>query len=209
MPIITKDADGNEIEAFTQEELEAQKAAALEEFKAQNPDRSEELAELQAKLAEASEKLAKADDKDKNFAALRKAKEEADGKLNEVLKGQDEKLNKFKNEIMESVLKDHYEDTIKSLVGDDAELRKVVELNYKRLADPTASKADISKKLQDAFVLANKREESGALNSSVLSSGNAGRLNIKSNNKGFSAEEEAIAKNFGLSDADLKKYGKN
>ena len=67
MPQTIKDSEGNEIEVFTQEEIEGQKQEAIEAFKTENPDKTAELAELQEKMREAEEKLAKVGDKDYNF----------------------------------------------------------------------------------------------------------------------------------------------
>ena len=91
MQIITNE-DGTEVEVFTAEELEAQKQEALEQYRLENPDKTGELELLQEELREARERLEKADDKSKNFANLRKAKEDAEAKIANITKEVDDKI---------------------------------------------------------------------------------------------------------------------
>src|SRR3990167_7654492 len=104
------DTEGNEIEVFTLEELQAQKDSAIEEFKTANPDKTEELSKLQKELEGYK-------DKDLNFANLRKQKEEAEKKVEDILKGVDENIGVVKREVLEGVMKDYYNETINSLTG--------------------------------------------------------------------------------------------
>ena len=205
-----KDNDGNEIEVFTQEEIEAKQQEALEAFKAENPDKSAELAELQEKLRETEEKLAKADDKTTNIGALRKAREDAEKKLTDFDAKLEEKINTVKREVIEGVNKDFYADNIKALSGDDTELQKKIEHEYNTTLKGVipSSKAEISEKLNKAYILAGGEKDYDALSSSVISSGGVGRLNIKSTSQKLSPEEKAIGANFGLNKADFDKYGK-
>lgn len=177
--------DGTETDAFTAEELAAQNTAAVEAFKSANPDKANE-------LKEALEELSKFKDKDLNFGELRKQKDAAEKKVEDIQKEFETKLDTTKREILEGVQKDHYNETLKTLVNGDEELKKKIEYQYKRLVDTAATKEDITKKLTDAWVLATKPEDKGALNSQVISSGNVQRINVRSNQP-FSAEEKALA----------------
>src|SRR3990167_11545420 len=105
--------DGTEIDTYTEEELQAQKDEAIEQFKAENPDKSAELAELQEKLRVADEELAKKGDGDRNFANLRKAKEEAEKKLTDFDSKLEEKVNQAKREVIEGVNQDYLQDNLK------------------------------------------------------------------------------------------------
>ena len=71
---IKVEIDGEEKEVFTTEELEAQKQAAIDEFKTDIPDRSEEIQTLQ-------DEITKLKDKDANFEKLRDFKKVGEGKL--------------------------------------------------------------------------------------------------------------------------------
>lgn len=196
MSKIIKDDDGNELEVFTAEELEAQKVEAIEKYKEENPDIS---TEMQAKLDKyeedlrlAQEQLEKAGDKGTNIANLRKAKEDAEKKLQEFEKGLGSKIEQVKNEILEGVNKDHYNDTMKMLAGNDKELEKKIEFNYKRLGGGSGTKADITAKLNEAYLLSTGvPADSGA--SSAFSSGGANRIRSTSAGPKLSAEEQALA----------------
>jgi len=58
---------GEEIEVFTNEELEAQKESAIEDYKTNNPDKTDELTKLQEDLQTKEEELSKFKNKDLNF----------------------------------------------------------------------------------------------------------------------------------------------
>jgi hypothetical protein len=177
--------DGEEIDVFTAEELEAQKTKAIEEFKTNNPNKTEE-------LVKAQEELEKLKGKDLNFANLRKQKEDAEKKVEDILKGVDEKISTVKKEVLEGVMKDHYNETLNSLSGGDKETADKIELQYKRLVGTPATKDELAKMLQDASLLATGGQNKG-VSSGVFSSAGAGRLNIKSTEP-LSAEEKDMAR---------------
>lgn len=182
--------DGDEIEVFTPEELEAQKLAAVDEFRKQNPDVSEDLKKAQADL----EKLK---GKDLNFANLRTQKEAAEKKVEEILAGVDEKVNTIKKEVLEGVMKDHYNETLRNLSGGDKEAADKIELQYKRLVGTPATKDEIAKMLQDASLLATGGQRS-AVGSSAFSSGGAGRPAVE-NKQPLSQEEKDFVVKMGAS----------
>src|SRR5438105_3456954 len=100
--------NGEEKEVFTQEELDAQKNEALEQYKKDNPDKSGELTKLQEDLKKSQEDLAKANDKDTNFKNLREAKDALEKKVEDLTKSFDDKISNVKKEVLEGVIKDHY-----------------------------------------------------------------------------------------------------
>ncbi len=198
-----KDAEGNDVEVFTADEIEAQKEAAIEQYKIDNPDKTDEISDLQTKLQEAEEKLTKANDSDKNFAALRKSKDEAEKKLEDFTKEIDGKISKVKMEVLEGVMQDHKNDTMKVLSGGDPELEKKIEYHYKRLGDVAGTKEEITNKLKDAYVLATKQESGSNFSNTVLGSGGVGRIKFNSTNPKFSTEEKELGAKFGLTDKDF------
>ncbi len=185
------DAEGKEIEVLTLEEVEAQKTAAVEASRA---TLMEESKKVQETLKSKEEELAKLKDKEMNFEALRKSV--------------DEKLGAMKKEVLDGVLQDHYNDNLGVLAGADEELKKKIELQYKRLTDVAATKEQVARKLRDAWSLATKIEDTNALNSSVISSGSVVRPRFAGQNQQFSQEEKIIGNKLGLSEEDFKKYGK-
>ena len=199
-----KNEAGEDVEVFTAEEIEQHKTDAVEAFKAENPDKTGELAELQEKMREAEEKLAKVGDKDYNFKALEKAKNDAESKLSEFTKSVDEKMTSLERRVLEGVMQDHKNDTLKALSGGDAELEKKIEFHYKRLGDVAGTKNEITQKLKDAWVLATKKEDEG-IGANIYGSGNVGRVNINSQTPKFSAEEKELGAKLGLTDKDFEK----
>ena len=180
---------GEEVEVFTSQELEAQKASVLE-------DKAKELEALQAELKTTNEKLGKFESKDLNFAKLREQKEEAESRVEKIRQDMEASLEKTKKEILEGVSKDFYNETLGGFSGDDEELKKKIEFEYNRLNDPVNSKADILKKLSDAHALATRVEDAGAFNASVVSSGGASRPKFKQSGS-FTDDEKAFGKKLG------------
>lgn len=194
------DADGNEVEVYTADEVEATKAEAKAEAE-----------RVQADLAKAQEDLKKYQEKDLNFADLRQQKQAAEDKVANLSKEVDEKMGAMKKEILEGVLVDHYKDTLKTLSGEDTDLLKKVEYHYKRLADTAATKEEVSKKLTDAYFLATKQDDANALNTGVISSGFSQAVRVNNVSKAFTAEEKAMAQKLAdagglgkLEDSDFK-----
>lgn len=214
--------EGKIVDAYSKEDVEAgateaaNKAAddAITKYKEENPDKTEELDKAQTDLKEREEELSKLKDttKPENFEKLRKAKEGAEIKIEDLQKEMEDKLKESaettKKEVLEGVYKDHYADELTSLAGEDDELKKRIEFEYNRLNDPAASKQEISKKIRDAWVLATKEdEEHSVLNTSVLSSGGVGKIQTQQSENKFSQEEKSMGAKFGLKDEDFDKYG--
>jgi DNA repair exonuclease SbcCD ATPase subunit len=199
--------DGQQIEMYSAEEVEAQRIAAIEQYQADNPDKAGDLETLQETLKEKEEEIEKLKGKDMNFSNLRKQKEDAEKKIEETKKEIDEKINTVKREVLESVMKDHFNETMKAYTGGDDELKKKIEYHYKRLADVASTKEEVSNKLRDAYILATKPNESDALSIASISSGGVSRMNIKNQDKKLTPEEVAMGSKFGLTPEDMKKYG--
>lgn len=194
MPKTIKNDEGEDEEVYTADELQAERDGAVEKYKEENPDKSDEVEKLQEDLKKATEALEKADDKGKNFNALRKAKEDAEKKVADILAGVDEKIGKVKNEVLEGVNKDHYNDTVAALAGDDEELKKKIEFHYKRLTnDPSSTKGEITAKLKDAYTLATGQASDG-MGASVYGSGGAGRPKAPAGGAKLNTGEKDLAK---------------
>lgn len=210
MPKTISDSTGEDVEVYTKEELQIQKDAVLEEFKNANPDKTNELNKLQEDLKKANEDLDKAKNKDTNFANLREAKEALENKVKELNESIDSKVGSAKKEIMDGVVKEHYSDIINKLAGDDKELLAKIEFQYKRLGDAAGTKAEIEKKLNDAYVLATGNM-AGGIGQRPFSSGGSAPLKIdRNNNPPLNSEEMDLAKKLAaaggikLEDKDLK-----
>ena len=206
MPVKTTLEDGSEIETFTQEELDAQKAEAIEAFKAENPDKTEELTSLQTELEVANEELEKLKSVDKSVSHFKKEAQEAQKKVDEITKDIDAKINNVKREVLEGVMQDHSNEVRDSLSSGDDELKKKLEFEFNNTLKgvvPT-TKEEITKKWKAAYTLAAKQEAPDAVNMNVFSSGGVGRVKINNSSQKFSPEEIELGHKFGLSDADFK-----
>lgn len=184
--------DGVETEVFTATEVEAQKQAALEAFRKENPDVSQDIDKLEKQIAERETELKKLKEKDMNFGNLRQ-------QVDDLKKDLDTKVSAAKKEVLEGVLQDHFSETLKILSHGDDELQKKIEFHYKRIQDVAATREEVNKKLTDAWTLATRVEQPDALNSSVISSGGVARIRPGSGKSQFSAEEKALAQKMAAS----------
>ena len=191
MPKQIQDEQGNTIDVFTADELK---------------EKEDALTKAQEELKTTNEALAKLKEKDMNFEKLRTREKTIEQEIENLKKDVEVKVGQAKKEVLEGVMKDHYNETLKSLAGEDAELLKKIELQYSRLADAVATKEGVSKKLRDAWTLATKINDPGALNSAVISSAGVSKPAFKSQTK-FTPEEKVIGAKFGLDAKDFEKYG--
>ena len=128
--------DGKTIEVFTPEEVQAQQAQAVEAA----------TATLKTELEQAKLDLSKASDKDYNFSQLREGVARAEAA---VKTAKEEALKEFEtNQATRTA-----ESLIKKLSDGDEELRKKIELQFKRLGSEAKTEEEIAKQVRDAWVL--------------------------------------------------------
>jgi len=205
MEIIKKD-DGTEVTAYSEEELQAQREAAIEEYKANNPDKSEELERLQAELAQKEEALGKEKEKEKNFGILKGALDKKEKEIVDLKVSIDKMITDTKKELVDKMMQGHYEKSLRDISGGDEELAKKIDFHYKRLSDPSTTEAEVEKKLKDAAVLAADRSE--GVGSGAFSSGNVRPISSNNPQKLSEAETEVLAKiaEAGGMKIDINKY---
>lgn len=160
-----KDNDGKEIEVFTAEEVEAQKASALEAYQKEHPDQGAALTETQSKLDAATKALEAAtavggDDKDKNFAALRGAVKAAEIAAEKARTDALAAIDQIKN----APNQEHKTDLLDLLSAKDAKLKEKIEIHYKNLSGmPEGSRAEVRARMEAAFKLAADQDASTIL----------------------------------------------
>ena len=198
MPQTIVDENGNETEVFTKEELSAQKEEAIEEYKKTNPDKTDELIKIQEDLEKAQSELKGLKDKDINFSNLRNKVQDKEKEIEDLKKSIDDKIGTAKKEVLDTVMKDHYNSEITRLAGEDKELKDKIELQYKRLADSAGTKEEISKKLQDAFILSGG-STGEKFDNSAFSSGGVGNIKntIKKSKEKLGTEERELLNRLG------------
>ena len=205
MPKIIKDPDtGEDVEVFSstelQERADAARETAVEEYKQEHPDNAEEIEKLQKELDENKKALEKEQSKDKNFSALRTAKEDLEKKLAEAIGGVKDEINDEK--VAESIGK---------MSNGDVELAKKIKFHFQTtLAAVTPKNADErNKKIQDAYLLARGAEAAGAPGQgNAFSSAGAGMARPKVNAQPLPAHLATAAEKMGIGAEDVKKYDK-
>jgi hypothetical protein len=206
-----KNDKGEEVEVFTQAELDAQKTAALDEYKTANPDRSSELNDLKSELESKEAELLALGSKDHNFSLVRKQKEELEAKIKQ---GEDRALaeiNKVRSDMSNTAL----EVAVRGLAGEDAELAKKVRFHFSEtLKSVTANNSDeFTKKIQQAYLLAaGVQAAPNALGGAIYGSGGAGPgagAGSGQQRRGGAIKAEVLEmgkRHFGITDEDVKKY---
>jgi len=197
---ITDSETGEEMEVFSPEEIEerevAAKEAAVEQYKTEHPDNSEEIEKLQEELKTATEELGKEKNKDKNFGKLREAKEEIEKKLADAIGGVEKK---FEDRDLSAA--------IGSLTNGDDELAKKAKHHFEKTLAAVVTKTpeEFAAKVQDAMLLA--RGPQGGGTGGAFHSGGAGMRTSKPVGEPLSAAAAEVAKKMGITAEDAKKYG--
>lgn len=171
-------ADGEEVDVLSPEELENQTAALLtakeQEFEAERKILVQKMEELEKK--------------DLNFSQLRESKGKIEAELTEIKQKHQEE--------QEILATKRREELIKSLAEGDEELKKKIEFHIERINEP-----DVEKRVNDALKLA--MGDLGMNSASVFSSAGGGVVNTQ----GMVPENlQQVAKNMGINDKDLGTY---
>lgn len=216
MPYKLKDSEGKEHEVSTKEEIEALvekgKQEAVEKTKKEleekfNKDSSEKekgLKEVQAELKIANEALGKAEEGTRDWANLRKNIQTLENQVTQITKEKDTLKEMFSGEIRNvrtSIFKGQVDSWMDNLAGGDAELKKKLEFQYNRLGSKVESEKEAQEVLKDAFVLATGKQAPNMFN---VARGVMGTPPKSA--EPITQEVAALAKNFGISDADVTKY---
>lgn len=203
-----KDKDGNDVEAFTEEEVKAREAAALELYQKEHPDQTADLTKAQADLKVAQDTLKAAeeaggDDKNKNFAALRKQVTDATAAMEQVKKDSLAAIEAAKN-IPTQEYKTELEDL---LGGKDKELKEKIQIRYKELSGmPEGNKKEVRARMEAAFQLAAGRTAATILDGGVASAAARGSGGLPEAGGTESENSRAQRSVLGISDADAKKF---
>ena len=214
------DEDGNKVEGVvTKEDHEKQLADAAtlalanaqKEGKVVSKDELDKIAGEKTKLEEdlkaAQEALDKGSDKDKNFAELRKQKEQAEKDLKEYKDSISKELGEIKNQLGSSEMNT----AIAQLADGDVEMEKKIKFHLARIVRSEDTAEERKQKLVDAATLARGSRPAPNLMAGII--GSASGVD-KDNMGGFaqsgdiSPEAKALASKFGLSDKDIAKFGK-
>ena len=207
MPIKTKDDQGNEIEVFTQAELEEQataraEAAAQQAREAAEQEKQEALEKLEQEKQELQSKL---NDKNINWKQLR---EKADGKSGDVeeVKKQMEVISKRLEELGQMPVKTAKENFISANLPEDKDKREKFEYYYNKLSYGYTKPEEFKKAMEEALAIVLPGQKPNM--DYQMYTGRVDRNYIQPSSTERSEAHKAFADAFGLSDEDHKKYGK-
>lgn len=204
-----RDADGNEVEAFTPEELEAKTAEAVEAVKAET---QAAISDAQTKVQALESEVTKLRESKDNAGALREkteALEKAKGDLETKIQAATSAAEDAKKQVQQMAndrLTEVKDTAIATLAGGDEELKKKIAFNFeKRTAGPVGTKAEIEARVRDAYILATGKPASGVLFGAAVSSAGGGSAG---GGVEFTPEQQDLAQKLGIKPESLKKYGK-
>lgn len=140
------DEDMNEVEAFTQAELDAKLKEAEAKFKESNPDNSKDLEKLKKDL---ENKIKEVDEAKERGDRLEESYKEARKKLSDI-----DKQNKTSEEEKQATYEKMLEDTIKTQAGDDKELAEALRERYEgRKYEVTIDSTELNKRMGEELLL--------------------------------------------------------
>lgn len=203
-----KDADGNEVEAFSQEEVEAKTAEAVEAVKAET---QAAISDAETKVQALEGEVSKLRENNNNAGALREkteALEKAKGDLETKIQAATSAAEDAKKQVQQMAtdrLAEVKDTAIASLAGGDEELKKKITFNFeKRVAGPIGTKAEIEARVRDAYILATGKPATGVLVGAAISSAGGGS---GGGGVDFTPEQQELAQKLGIKPESLKKYG--
>jgi DNA repair exonuclease SbcCD ATPase subunit len=205
MPTILKDADGNDIEVETADEvnarIESERQLAADEARATlEAEKEQALQEKEAELLEAQEKLKKLEDKDYNFSKLRNKTEKDETELKKTL----EKLSQDVSELKGLPVQQQKDSFVDTHIGSDQELKDKFEHYYTRLGKDAKTNEERAAALKESLILAGGTQQGASFIARAIPT--AGNPNIPTGDE-VSQEAKEFGAALGVSDEDRKKYG--
>lgn len=183
------DEDGNEVEAFTQEEVDAK-------VKEQESQLAKEKEELEAKLKENEERIEGLEKKGESVVELREKSE----RLEKEMKEKEEAFEKEKQELQEKI-PDPNDALIKEVTRGDEELMGKIKARLAEYKEPPADEETFKQRLKDAYIVETVEDVPDAL-APVIGSGGGG--DVPTEAEGVSPDLVELGKSFGLSGDDWK-----
>lgn len=200
--MIIQDADGNDIEVYSQEEADA----LAQEKAVAEADRVK--AEKDAEMATLQEELTKLKDKEMNFERVRSKAEGKEIEVNEEVKKQVADLTARIEEMAAQPKNDVREEFVRTRIGDDKEQADRFDYYYDRLGSEAKTKEEVLKAANEALVLASggkfQPSDSGRIHSVGASQDYMNTGEQRERGEDFKSLADAL----GNTEEDIKKYGK-
>ena len=190
------DKDGNEVEAFTKEDIDKVVEEAVS--KAIDDTNTERQTEIDDLTKQIETKSAGDDDKGKNLSNQRKIIKDKEDEIAKVR----EEFEALKTTVAQSQSTQKIDSIIKSVVGDDPDMNLKVKTFYDAFKGEPTDDAQIQERVQNAFKLAGGGQKP-TLSTEVVSSGGNLPQDLKINAEKLSPEGVELGKKMGLTDQDL------
>lgn len=206
MPYKVTNDDGEEIEAFSQEELEEQvRQRAEEEAQKVAEEKQAELDRIAEEKLKLEEELIKLKDKDRNFELVRRKAEGKEIEVSEEIRKQISELENKINEIAAQPKQDVKQDFVKQHIGDNKERLELFEYYYERLGSTAKSKEEVLKAATEALTLASGGEYKPDTTAGMYSTG-VSKDYMSKPKEGVSEASKEFGDMLGITDEDRKKY---
>lgn len=221
-----QDNQGNEIEVYTQEELEKKleeattsaseeaAKAAIEKYKEENPDQTEKVSKLQKDLEDANKKLEEAgggeEEKEgdtEQVKRLRRERDEATKALQEFQENTDSKIEGLRKDL----IGDAKDEIVAALAMGDEDLKKKILSEYDSFKDNPTTRSAIKEQMDKAYrIVTGSTPTPGVLDNLGGGGGYKGSHQHHTSDKnGYQDNDnrKAMRTAFGISEEDIKKHG--
>ncbi len=201
------DEQGNEVEAFTQEELEAKQQEAVDKYASENPSKNDELETAKSELEEANKKL-------KEYGEANGGDDDQKKRLKEKAKTAEEKLDdvttKFTQELKdlkEGILSGHKTKILERLSGGDKEIEEKIKFEAEKYSGDPANEIELEQRLTNAATIVNLATPIPNFTDNLSGAGNRGDKQAHEINKPENDNSKAMRNVLGITDEDVQKYG--
>jgi len=199
------DKDGNEVEAFTQEELAAKNKEAVDAYLKENPDKGADLKKAQEELATATEKIKALEGAGGSDGQKKRLIEERDA-AQAALKTMEEKFGKELGEIKATLFGGFKAKALATLSKGDKQLADKIQLEYDGFAGEAKTEGEIAERMAKAFTLVSGSKPAPSFLDSLSNGGARGDGGHSSGAAPESEASKAQRKAMGISDEDVKKF---
>lgn len=206
------DENGNEVEAYTEEDLKEKNQEAIDNYIKENPDKSKELTQANTDLDDANQKIKDFEEAGGGDEGQKKRLLNDKNKAETALDDVKTDFSKQINDLRDGFVSGSKTEIIEKLSGGDKELADKIELEYDDYSegkDSPANNQEVQKRLEKAFTIATgKAPEPNFMDNTT---GASAKGDVNDGGAGGSKEPEnenskSMRKVFDISDDDAKEF---
>ena len=204
---IKNEETGEDEELYTPEEVDAEKekvrTEAIDNYKKENPDKTEELETTVKERDEIKVELEKLKGKDMNFGNVRKI-------IDDLTKRLDEKDKFIEGQIKSGLQTAAVDTAIDEMAAGDEEMKKKIKFHFDTTlaAVKITTAEELKNKLNQSYQLAGGVPANAMPGGGAMGSGGAYPGKRKVSGSPLSPATKEVAKKVGITDEDIKKYDK-